>query len=207
MRLTVDLIREFVLATLNPFKSFIFTADGYIVSWWWIHSSVSQDSSSRIVSNGHKRLPFASSVSLRNNSTLLLEGGCIFSRGVHIALDHSSIHIGKNVKIGAFTEIHGDVSIGAETLIAPNCYFSSGTHSYKHSASLGISLREADDCFPTPSRRVRLGSNCWICRNVVVLPGRVIGDNSVVGANLVVNQDLAGSRVYRNIPCIVESAL
>lgn len=39
--------------------------------------------------------------------------------------------------------------------------------------------------------RVKIGSNCWICTNAVILKGVEIGDNCVIGA---------GCIIYHNIP-------
>jgi galactoside O-acetyltransferase len=48
---------------------------------------------------------------------------------------------------------------------------------------------------------IRVGRNCWLGANVVVVPGVTIGDNVVVGAGSVVTRDLPDNVVAVGNPC------
>lgn len=45
--------------------------------------------------------------------------------------------------------------------------------------------------------RIIIGSNCWICSNVVILKGVHIGDNCVIGAGCVISQDVSDNTIVR----------
>lgn len=44
--------------------------------------------------------------------------------------------------------------------------------------------------------KVRLGKNCWIGANTVILRGTTIGDNCVIGAGCIVTGDIPSNSVY-----------
>jgi len=50
------------------------------------------------------------------------------------------------------------------------------------------------------SRPVRIGNNCWIGQNVVILKGVTIGDNCIIGANSVVTKDVENNSVVGGNP-------
>ena len=50
---------------------------------------------------------------------------------------------------------------------------------------------------------VHIGKNCWLGAGVIVLPGVIIGDNTVVGAGSVVTKDLPSNVVAVGNPCRV----
>lgn len=44
---------------------------------------------------------------------------------------------------------------------------------------------------------VKIGNNCWICSNVVILKGVEIGDNCVIGAGCIVNKNVENDSLVK----------
>lgn len=75
------------------------------------------------------------------------------------------------------------ISVGARTLIGPNCCFFSATHPvdpFVRNGTLG----------PESGKPITVGEDCWIGGNVIVLPGVTIGRGATVGAGSVVTKDV-----------------
>ncbi len=45
---------------------------------------------------------------------------------------------------------------------------------------------------------IKIGNNCWICTNAVILKGVEIGDNSVIGAGCVIYRDIPANSVVKS---------
>jgi acetyltransferase-like isoleucine patch superfamily enzyme len=75
------------------------------------------------------------------------------------------------------------ITIGARTLIGPNCSFYSGRHPLDPAVRNG--LRGPEDGKP-----ITVGEDCWLGGNCVVLPGVTIGRGVTVGAGSVVTKDV-----------------
>lgn len=73
------------------------------------------------------------------------------------------------------------VTIGARTLVGPNVSIYSGTHPLDPDLRNGIKG-------PESGKEVHIGDDCWICGNVVILPGVTIGRGCTVGAGSVVTK-------------------
>lgn len=46
--------------------------------------------------------------------------------------------------------------------------------------------------------QVKIGADCWICTNVVILKGVTIGEHSVIGAGCIVAKDIPPHSIVRN---------
>ena len=109
--------------------------------------------------------------------------------------------IGKYITIGdgcyfnAGTTFIDDwkIEIGENCLFGPNVTITTTGHpvSPKH---------RMDGMYSFP---VKIGNNCWIGANCVILPGVTIGDNSVIGAGSVVTTDQPANVVAFGSPCHV----
>ena len=82
------------------------------------------------------------------------------------------------VNQGAVVVSHSQIEIGDDCLIG------------EFSAIYDTNHHSLDPLHPTKYAPVILGSNVWLCRGVVVLPGTKIGDHTVVAAGSVVKGDL-----------------
>ncbi|KJZ75830.1 hypothetical protein HIM_04654 [Hirsutella minnesotensis 3608] len=75
------------------------------------------------------------------------------------------------------------ISVGARTIIGPNCSFYSGIHPLDYKVRNGLSGPESGE-------PITIGEDCWLAGNVVVLQGVTIGRGAVVGAGSVVTKDV-----------------
>lgn len=96
---------------------------------------------------------------------------------------------GFNIKlgIGAFVNFNSTfvdtcpISIGARTLVGPNCSFYSGTHPLDPAVRMGTTG-------PELGKSIDVGEDCWFGGNVIVLPGITIGRGCSIGAGSVVTK-------------------
>lgn len=119
----------------------------------------------------------------------------------------SKVHLGKKVRIHSGSKIKArpgaELKIGDNTKINYNCIFvcrkqihiGEGTefgpsvYIYDHDHDYRAGL-EANEFKEAP---VKIGKNCWIGANTVILRGTEIGDNSVVAAGSVVKGTFAAN--------------
>jgi carbonic anhydrase/acetyltransferase-like protein (isoleucine patch superfamily) len=169
------------------------------------------DSSCTVKLDGDIQL--SSNINLAKNCVLVVESGgflrlgcgIIFSRGVLIEVPtRCNLTIGNEVKLGANSELHGDISIGSYTLIAPQVFATSGSHNYPR---VDQSIRELDQISPIASKPIQIGESCWICRNVHILPGKSIGSFSVIGADIIISQNIPPFSKVRLIQNLEFSAI
>ncbi len=84
------------------------------------------------------------------------------------------------------------VSIGENTLFGENVKIYDHNHKITESPEFNIEKREFI------SAPVKIGKNCWLGSNVVVLKGVTIGDNSISGAGCVIHKDIpANSKIVK----------
>lgn len=90
----------------------------------------------------------------------------------------------------------GCITIGEGTYIAPNVGIITSNHSV-------MNLDEHDD-----PKDVIIGRKCWIGMNVVILPGVILGDNTIVGAGSIVTKSFEdGNCVIVGNPASIKKIL
>jgi acetyltransferase-like isoleucine patch superfamily enzyme len=85
------------------------------------------------------------------------------------------------------------ITIGARTLIGPNCSFYSATHPINAKLRNGTAGPELG--FP-----ITVGEDCWFGGNVTVLPNVTIGKGCTIGAGSVVTKDVPAYSVVAGNP-------
>ena len=119
--------------------------------------------------------------------------GTTWRDGFHIAIENGRIEIGQDCFFNHNCSINSleYISIGDGTIFGENC------HVYDHNHR----FRSEEDSIKSQGYTVgqtRIGKHCWLGSNVVVLKGVNIGDNCVIGAGCVVEEDVPeGSIITR----------
>lgn len=125
---------------------------------------------------------------------------------------HPSVCWGRNTWIGGA----GEIEIGEGTYLGANCFVVSDPKQAKiqigklcaishnvHVRTAGydtdIPFGQARNAQPV-SGDIQIGDFVWLGANVIVLGGVHIGNNSIIGANSVVTQDVQADCIYGGVP-------
>lgn len=142
-------------------------------------------------------------VSIVSDSRRATASSLAFNSRVKTFSPTSQIIIGDNVGLNgtSITSRSKMISIGAGTMIAPNVIIlDSDFHSpWPPEDRLNYPGNEHD-------KDVRIGKNCWIGMNTIILKGVTIGDNSVVGAGSVVVRNIPADSLAAGNPAVVVKA-
>lgn len=119
---------------------------------------------------------------------------CYIETPFHANWGGKHVHFGKNIYTNFNLTLVDDTQIyvGDFCQIGPNVVLATAGH------PILPELRERAYQYNAP---VRIGQNCWLGANVVVVPGVTIGNNVVVGAGSVVTRDLPDNVVAAGNPC------
>jgi acetyltransferase-like isoleucine patch superfamily enzyme len=130
---------------------------------------------------------------------LRLDASCPYSKHFTSRVMHASgLHIEENcdkvrrslaVSGGCYINAADGLWIGKGTIWAPNVAIVSQEHGRTN----------LDDAPPT--RGIRIGRDCWLGFGCIIMPGVVLGDRTIVGANAVVTRSfMSGHGVLAGVP-------
>lgn len=120
------------------------------------------------------------------------EGSTIYDSSLVLG----DVKVGEDTWIGPFTVLDG--SGGLE--IGSHCSISAGTQIYSHDT---VQRSLSGGIAPVARAGTKIGSNCYLGPNVVVVMGVTIGDRVVVGANSLVLVDIPSDSKAFGTPCRV----
>ena len=91
---------------------------------------------------------------------------------------------------------HGYVEIGDNCIFGPGVRIFDNNHKFSRENGANTELKIGS---------VKIGRNCWIASDAIILKGADIGDNCVIGAGCIINGSIpSGSLVRPNTNNIVE---
>jgi acetyltransferase-like isoleucine patch superfamily enzyme len=119
-----------------------------------------------------------------------------FRNYIHIWVGKKAkLKIGNQVFFNNYCSINclESIEIGENTLFGEGVKIYDHNHQYSYdSGKLEVSHNEFS------LGAVKIGENCWLGSNVVVLKGVTIGDNSIIGAGCVIHKDVPANSVVVN---------
>lgn len=102
--------------------------------------------------------------------------------------------IGDHSGIGANCELHGEVHIGNDVMMAPECVFYTVNHK---SDRIDIPMNQQGNM---SSEAITIGNDVWIGRRAIFMPGVSIGDHCIVAAGAVVTKSFPPYSVLGGVP-------
>ena len=116
------------------------------------------------------------------------------NRYAYVQGGDGGVRLGNHVEINNFSIINGTggVDIGDDTLIGPGVRIIS----YQHQIAAEQTIRSQ----PSAGKPIRIGRDCWIGTNAVILAGVTIGDGAVIGAGAVVTRDIPANVIAIGVP-------
>lgn len=103
--------------------------------------------------------------------------------------------IGKNVKIGLYNYIKGDVTIGDNVLIGPHCSIAAGNHKFDPETGWFSGRTENDY-----DNSIVIGEGSWLASNVTVTAGVKIGKANLICAGAVVTKSTPDYAIMAGVP-------
>lgn len=132
-----------------------------------------------------------------NRKNVFLSRSSLITEHVIIRAPEAQLNIGENTQIGPFcvflTGSYG-IFIGKDVLIAPHCVFAAGNHEYRDLSQPIINAGNFSNGPIVIEDDVWIGANCTITDNVK------IGKGAIIGANSLVNKDVAPYDIVGGVP-------
>ena len=122
--------------------------------------------------------------------------GVLIGRGSIISGKDGPLTLGARVNIGAGCILYAStkLEVGEDTMLAAQCFVGGGK--YNAHGRRDVPMAEQ----PVPRQGVVIESDCWLGAGVTVLDGVTVGQDSVVAAGSVVNEDVAPYSIVGGVP-------
>jgi acetyltransferase-like isoleucine patch superfamily enzyme len=143
---------------------------------------------------------------LENNSRMYLSKNSNIGKKVEIATYCSifsreeptsgNLRIGNNVQIGDFNiiDLTGNVEIGSDVALGPNCVIYSHEHDYRKNTSKIAWKGELIVA------SVKIEDGAWIGSGVTILPGVTIGKSAIIAAGSIITKNVPENTLWAGVP-------
>lgn len=141
---------------------------------------------------------FRKDIEIRAHGTsqVHIGGNVRVDRGVRLlAANDSRVSVGQGSRIGLHSVFNGgsSITVGEGCLISGFVYLQSSMHRFNVK---GIMVKDQGyDHAP-----IVVGNNVWLAAHVVIMPGRKVGNDAIVGSNAVVTKDVESGHVVAGVP-------
>ncbi|MBE6986826.1 MAG: acyltransferase [Ruminococcaceae bacterium] len=103
--------------------------------------------------------------------------------------------IGKNVFIGLYSYINGNVTIGDHVLIGPHCSIAAGNHKFDPKTGWFSARTEPDG-----DDSITIGFGCWLASKVTITGGVKLGRANLICAGAVVTKSTPDYAIMAGVP-------
>jgi acetyltransferase-like isoleucine patch superfamily enzyme len=130
-----------------------------------------------------------------DNSGIHIGNGVFVGRNTILSCKNGVIDIGDGANIGFNCEIFsaGQVTIGADVLMAAYCYLIGGDHDFSDRARPVLHQGRS-------ARGVTIGEGAWLGAGAKILDGVCIGAGAIVGAGAVVRESVPDRAIAVGVP-------
>ena len=105
-----------------------------------------------------------------------IERNALFGSGINLC-------IGSNSGLGINCVVPGDIIIGKDVMMGPNCYILDSNHAFDR---VDIPMIQQGHLV---RKQTIIEDDVWIGRNVIFTPGRVVKKGSIIAAGCVLSKD------------------
>lgn len=131
-----------------------------------------------------------------------LSRGFLRACGKNVNIEHGArfdqdLQIGDNSGIGVNCVCEGQVSIGDNVMMGPECILLPHFHAFDR-----LDIPMCQQGFQE-AKPIRIGNDVWIGTRVIIMPGVVVGDHSIIGAGAVVTKDVPEYAIVGGCPAKV----
>ncbi len=116
-----------------------------------------------------------------------IERGAFFGTGIRLK-------IGNNSGIGINCHVPGNIEIGENVMMGPECYILSANHAFDKTDIPMLEQGSAEE------RKTIIEDDVWIGRQVIFTPGRTIRKGSIIAAGTVLCKDFEAYSVVGGNP-------
>lgn len=113
---------------------------------------------------------------LRCGKNVNIEKGAFFGTGFRLK-------IGDNSGIGVNCVVPGNIEIGANVMMGPECYILSSNHAFDRT-----DIPMVQQGYSTQKKTI-IEDDVWIGRQVIFTPGRIVKKGTIVAAGTVLTKD------------------
>jgi maltose O-acetyltransferase len=109
---------------------------------------------------------------------------------------------GRNIHVGDRFYANYDCTIldGAPVMIGNDVLFGPKVGLYTSNHLFDVKERQLGGCI---AKSIQIGNHCWLGANTSVMPGVVIGDNTIIGAGSVVTHNIPANVIAAGSPAQV----
>ena len=138
-----------------------------------------------------QRISPSCALHLYGKGNLQIGKNCQFEAGCDLQTHGTGrLSIGQRVYMNRYCMVsaHGSVEIGDHCIFGPGVKIFDNNHRFSKSNGASSAIDVG---------RIKIGNNCWIASNAIILKGADIGDNCVIGAGCIIKDVIPSGSLVR----------